>query len=256
MLLAVDLGNTTLGYAFFDGDTCMGRGVLLVGEVGDTDRLNRMRGEGEAPEEIAISSVNPGVLSELVGRIRKEWGRTPFVFREDFPPSIEILYENPREVGSDRLLNAIAAHRRYDGSTIVIDFGTAITFDLVSPEGAYLGGLILPGMALSAFSLWSRTALLPQVTVGRPGEGYGTNTRDAIRRGIYWGTVGAVDRVASTLRRSLEKRYGNPVHVVATGGDASLVWGDLPVIQGLDPLLTLEGLRIAYEEWRGAGREA
>ena len=155
-----------------------------------------------------------------------------------------ILVENPQTVGIDRLLNALAAYRRTKSSTIVIDFGTAITIDIVSKEGEFLGGLILPGIGTSAYALNKQTALLPEVNIKRPEKIIGKNVEDAIKAGIYFGTVGSVIHIIKELRRI----YGDLKYTIATGGDAKIFKKDIPEIDKFIPCLTLEGIRLAFKE--------
>jgi type III pantothenate kinase len=157
---------------------------------------------------------------------------------------IPTLVENSQTVGIDRLLNALAAYRRTKTSTIVIDFGTAITIDIVSKKGEFLGGLILPGMKTSACALNKQTALLPEVEIGRPKTIVGKNSEDAIKAGIYYGAVGSVNHIINELNRV----YGDLEYTIATGGDAKTLKKDIPEIDKFVPHLTLEGIRLAFED--------
>jgi len=240
MLLALDLGNTTLAYGLFDGAALVRRGSILVERIGVPDALDAL--SPERPGAVALASVNPGPAATLAAEIDRRWGLRAAVVGEDLPVPIEIRYDNPREVGADRLMNAVAARARYGRETIVVDFGTAVTFDLVDRTGAFLGGLILPGIDTAARALASRTALLSYVPMERPERLYGTSTREAIRCGIFWGTAGAVRSILGRLAPVL----GEP-RIVSTGGDAALFRGAIPEIEEILPDLTLEGIRLTFE---------
>jgi type III pantothenate kinase len=154
-----------------------------------------------------------------------------------------ILYENPREVGADRIVNAVAAYEKVKGAVIVVDFGTATTFDCVTPKGEYLGGVIAPGVQISADALFARAARLPRVEIAKPPKVVGRNTVNSMQSGIVYGYVGLVDGLVERLREEL----GYPCAVLATGGLARLIAPLSRTIQEADDVLTLVGLRILYE---------
>jgi type III pantothenate kinase len=154
-----------------------------------------------------------------------------------------ILYENPREVGADRIVNAVAAFERFKGGVIVVDFGTATTFDCVTPKGEYLGGVIAPGIQISADALFARAAKLPRVEIAKPPKVVGRNTLHSMQSGIVFGYVGLVDGIVERLRDELDY----PCAVIATGGLAPLIAPLSRTIQDVDDILTLTGLYILYE---------
>jgi type III pantothenate kinase len=154
-----------------------------------------------------------------------------------------ILYEPPRDVGADRIVNAVAAYEAYGGPCIVVDFGTATTFDAISAKGEYLGGAICPGIGISAEALFQRAAKLPRVDIVKPKAVIGKNTVGSMQAGLFYGYLSLVEGIVARMR---EEMGGRP-KVVATGGLAQLVLGDSTVVDHLDPLLTLNGLRILYE---------
>jgi type III pantothenate kinase len=157
-----------------------------------------------------------------------------------------ILYEAPREVGADRIVNAVAAFDAYGGPCIVVDFGTATTFDAISARGEYLGGAICPGIGISAEALFQRAAKLPRVEITRPKSVIGRNTVGSMQAGLYYGYLGLVEGIVTRMRQELA---GKPI-VVATGGQASLLLSGVAIVDHVDPFLTLTGLRILYERNR------
>jgi len=161
-----------------------------------------------------------------------------------------VRYDPPSDVGADRIVNGVAAFERYGGPCVVVDFGTATTFDAISREGEYLGGVICPGVQVSAEALFARAARLPRVEISRPEKVVGTSTVASIQSGLYFGYVGLVDGI---LRRMIAE-LGEGTRVIATGGLASLIGKGTDLIEVIDPDLTLEGLRLIYERNRDGGR--
>jgi type III pantothenate kinase len=156
-----------------------------------------------------------------------------------------VRYENPREVGADRIVNSIAAYEMFGGPVIAVDFGTATTFDCVSADGEYLGGAIFPGMLTSMEALFERTSMLHRVEIARPKSVIGKTTTAALQSGLLFGTAGMIDSMVERIRKEL-----GPARVVATGGLAGLVSNESAAIERVEPFLTLEGLRILYEKNR------
>ena len=195
-------------------------------------------------ENILVASVNPDIEPIFYKSLGKKNIKKILKIGREIKLRIPILVENPQTVGIDRLLNALAAYRRTKSSTIIIDFGTAITIDIVSKEGEFLGGLILPGIRTSAYALNKQTALLPEVDIKRPAEIIGKNVEDAIKAGIYFGTVGSVIHIIKEVRRI----YGDLKYTIATGGDANTLKKDISGIDKFIPCLTLEGIRLAFKE--------
>ena len=197
---------------------------------------------------IVIASVVPPLTGMLVAMVRDYFDRVPLLFEPAVNAGIPILIDNPAEVGADRIVNSIAAHATYGSGRpiIVIDFGTATTFDAVSAKGEYLGGVICPGPQVSADALVQRTAKLPRIDVRKPAHVIGTNTIAAMQSGLFWGYV---DMVEGLVRRMIAELGGSAV-VVATGGLASVVAPESPLIAHVDPELTLRGLRLVWERDR------
>lgn len=190
-----------------------------------------------------VSSVVPPVTPTLERMIQTYFGVTPFIVGPGVKTGISIVYDNPREVGADRIVNAVAAFNKYGGPLIIVDFGTATTFCAISERGEYLGGAIAPGIGISTEALFQRASKLPRIEIVRPRNIIGKNTISGMQAGIYYGFCGQVDRIVQLMTKEL---CGN-VKVIATGGLAELIAGDSEMIQIVDPFLTLEGLLNIYE---------
>ncbi|MEO8679437.1 MAG: type III pantothenate kinase, partial [Vicinamibacterales bacterium] len=199
----------------------------------------------EAINGIVIASVVPPLTGTLNEMAKEYFGREPLMFEPAINGGMPILYDNPAEVGADRVVNAIAALDRYGSGTpiIVVDFGTATTFDAISAKGEYLGGVICPGPQISAEALFQRAARLPKIDVRKPQRVVGTNTVASMQSGLFWGYV---DMVEGLVRRMTAELGGKAI-VVATGGLASVVAPESRLIEHVDPELTLRGLRLVWE---------
>jgi type III pantothenate kinase len=187
-----------------------------------------------------IGTVVPAALYHLRRLCRDWFDVEPIVARATLDWGFEIKIDNPEEVGADRLLNALAAHNHYRGPLVVIDFGTATTFDVVDKDGAYLGGVIAPGINLSIEALHQAAARLPRIGIGRPQVVIGRSTIPAMRSGIYWGYVGLIEGLLARI----EGEYGETLKAIATGGLAPLFAEGTTVLTTIDPDLTLDGLRL------------
>ncbi|MGE4281980.1 MAG: type III pantothenate kinase [Magnetospirillum sp.] len=247
MLLAIDAGNTNIVFAVFDGEQVRGEwrasthtdrtadelGVWLM-QLLTTENLHR-----EDISAVIIASVVPAIVFNLKTLCRRYFGCEPRVVGdESVQLGIKILLDRPEEVGADRLVNAVAAHKFYQGPLIVIDFGTATTFDVVDQEGNYCGGAIAPGINLSLEALHMAAAKLPRVAIGRPKQVIGKATVPAMMSGIFWGYVGLIEGLIGRM----EEEFGSKMLVVATGGLAPLFAESTPVINELASDLTLRGL--------------
>ena len=258
MLLALDVGNTNtvLGLYKLDGEkpelaahwrvtthhhqTSDEYGVLFV-------NLFEMYGFTHSNvHHIIISSVVPPVESTLRDVCAKYFNVQPLFVEPGIKTGMPVLVDNPAELGADRLVNAIAAFERYGGPCVVVDFGTATTFDVVSGKGEYLGGSIAPGIGISADALFARAARLGRVDIKRPAKVIGTNTVTHIQSGLYYGYIGLVDGI---LARIIEELCAEP-RVIATGGLARQISGDSRYIKEIDDMLTLDGLLILFERNR------
>jgi type III pantothenate kinase len=199
-------------------------------------------------KHIIISSVVPPVEGTLRRVCEKYFHLQPLFVEPGIKTGMPVLVDNPTELGADRLVNAIAAFERYGGPCIVVDFGTATTFDVISAKGEYLGGAISPGLGISADALFARAARLGRVDVKRPQKVIGTNTVTHLQSGLYYGYIGLVDGI---LERMI-KELGTDVRVISTGGLARQISGDSRYIAEIDDMLTLDGLRILFERNRSA----
>jgi len=199
--------------------------------------------EVSATTGIVISSVVPPLDSTLREVCERYFQIKPLFIEPGVKTGMPVHYDNPAEVGADRIVNSVAAFEKFGGPCIVVDFGTATTFDVVSPKGEYLGGIITPGIGISADALFKRTARLPRVDIRKPPRVIATNTVNSLQSGLYYGYIGLIDGILERLIDEL----GKEVKVVATGGLASLMGSGSKYIREVDDLLTLEGLRIIYD---------
>jgi type III pantothenate kinase len=190
-----------------------------------------------------VSTVVPPVLFAVEDFCRRHLKITPLVVGPGIKTGMPILYENPREVGADRIVNAVAAYERLHAGCIVVDFGTATTFDVVSPKGEYLGGAIAPGITISADALYTRASKLPRVEIVRPAKVIGRNTVASMQSGLVFGYAGLVDSIVERMRAEVDF----PARCLATGGLAPLIAKESRTIEEADEMLTLRGLKILFE---------
>ncbi|MFH1381363.1 MAG: type III pantothenate kinase [Chloroflexota bacterium] len=251
MLLAVDIGNTNIVLGVFDGEKLKAtwRMATDVHEMSDEYAallLTLLQHEG-----LKVSDINAVALCSVVPPLLRPWDELcqrylhtePLVIEPGVKTGVRIRMDNPREVGTDRIVNAAAAHHLYGGALIIIDMGTATTFDVVSKEGDYIGGAIAPGIAISAEALYTRTSALPRVGLVRPKYAIGSNTVNAMQSGIVFGYVGLIEGIVARIDQEL----GEKALVVATGGYAGLIAKETKAIDKVEPDITLVGLRLIYE---------
>jgi type III pantothenate kinase len=254
MLLVIDIGNTNTVLGVFNGSHLMASWRLetkqsqTADEYGILSRnLFTLAGiEFTKIRSIIIASVVPPLNSVLEEMALKYFKVKALFVEPGIKTGVPVLYDSPADVGADRIVNAVAAYEKYGGPAIVVDFGTATTFDAISAKGEYLGGVIAPGPGISAEALFKRTARLPRVEIRAPSKVIGTSTVGSIQSGLYFGYIGLVDGILEHMIQEL----GSNTVVVATGGYASLIGSGVHLIRHVDPELTLEGLRLIHERNR------
>jgi type III pantothenate kinase len=252
MLLTIDVGNTNTVLGVFRGEELVANWRLTtareqtVDEYGVLTRnLFTLAGlDRDAITGVIISSVVPPVNWTLAEMARVYFGKKALFVELGVKTGMAVLVDNPSEVGADRIVNGVAAFHKYGGPCIVVDFGTAITFDAISAKGEYLGGVIAPGLGISSEALFARAARLPRVEIKDPGKVIGTNTVTHMQAGLYYGSVDMVDGMLARMKKEL----GENVKVVATGGQARLVAKGSKHIEHTDDFLTLTGLRLIWEK--------
>jgi len=251
MLLVVDIGNTSICFGVYTGKKLIGswRISTITGKTSDeygteimsfldSGKIDRGKISG-----VAISCVVPSLLSVFEEVSETYFLVKPLVVNRASESGMTILYDNPKEVGTDRISTSIAAFELYGGPVIVVDFGTATTFDVINEKGEYMGGVIAPGVGISSQALFERAAQLPHVELSKPESIIGKNTRKSMQAGIVYGAIGQVKEVLSRIRREIG---GNP-KIVATGGYAGLIAPEVGMIDTINRDLVLEGLRIIWE---------
>ena len=251
MLLVIDVGNTNTALGVFEGKQLQAHWRLTTNREQTADEYgilirNLFSLEGIEPSRIdgiMIASVVPP-LNALLEEMAKKYFKLDALFLEPGTRTgMSIHYDNPSEVGADRIANAVAAFEKYGGPCVIVDFGTAITFDAISEKGEYLGGIISPGLGIAAEALFARAARLPRVDIREPERVIGTNTVASMQSGLFYGAVGLVDGILDRLMGVL----GPGTRVVATGGQAPLIASASKYKLPVDSWLTLDGLRIIYE---------
>ncbi len=251
MLLTIDIGNTNIKIGIFDGDELKATWNIATGIHRTADEyggvlLNLMERKKVSPSKItgiALCSVVPPLVPAFVELCRKYLDCEPLVVEAGVKTGMRIRLDNPKEVGSDRVVDAVAAQHLYGKPLIIVDLGTATTFSVVSQEGDYLGGAIAPGVVIATEALYTRTAALPRIRLSRPEQAIGRNTVAAMQSGIIFGHVGLIEGMI----RRIEQELGNKAKVIATGGQAYFLAQEIPVVEIVNPDLTLIGLRLIYE---------
>jgi type III pantothenate kinase len=254
MLLALDAGNTNITIGAFDRGSLMGRWRLRTIREQTADEwgillrniFSLANLDLAAVDGMIISSVVPAVDQPLTAMCERYFHRQPLYVTSATDIGLSIRYDNPREVGADRLVNAVAAWFKYGGPAVVVDLGTTINFDCVSHDGAFCGGLICPGIAMSIGGLFAQTARLPMVDFREPLQLIGTNTIGAIQSGLYYGFTGMIDGILERVFVEL----GDGCKAIATGGQGHMIARSSRLVKIADEDLTLEGLRIIWERSR------
>ena len=254
MLLVIDVGNTNIVLGVYDNDKLINDWRIATVKDRTSDEYGLLMEQifkyhGINPldvEDVIISSVVPTLMYTLEAMSNKYFDCSPLIVGPGIKTGMHIRYDNPKEVGADRIVNAVSAYERYGGPIIIVDFGTAITFCAISKEGDYLGGAIAPGIRISSEALFLRTAKLPKVELIKPEGVICKNTVNSIQAGLVYGYIGLVDNIIGKMKYELREE-GEVKTVVATGGFASLIASESEHINKVDKLLTLDGLRIIYK---------
>ncbi len=253
MLLVVDVGNTNIVFGVYQEDKLLYDWRIATEKDRTSDEYGLLfeqifKYHGLCPkdvEDVIISSVVPTLMYTLSAMSTKYFNREPIIVGPDIKTGVNIKYDNPREVGADRIVNAVAGYKKYGGPLIIVDFGTAITFCAISKKGDYLGGAIAPGIKISSEALFLRTAKLPKVELLKPEKVIAKNTINSIQSGLVYGYIGLVDYIIERMIKEMEDE-GEVKTVIGTGGFSSLIASESKYINEIDKLLTLDGLRIIY----------
>lgn len=255
MLLTIDIGNTNVVYGIFDKDNLITsfrqRTSLNITVDEVATYLHSIFSLKDLKfsniDGIIIACVVPPVQETYVSLCKRYFQREPLIVGPGIKTGIQILYENPKEVGADRIVNAVGALEKYKKSCIIIDFGTATTFDAVRASREYLGGAIAPGIGISMDALFSRTSKLPRVDFKKPPSVIGKNTVNSIQAGVVFGYIGIVEYIVRLMKREMNEA---DIIVIATGGLSEIISKETDVVDIVDPDLTLDGLRYIYERNR------
>ncbi len=252
MILVIDIGNTTMEFGIFDGEKLVdafrlgSKRDISSDEVGlfSTQFFKQRHIPMETIDDVVISSVVPQLNYSITSAVKKYFGLEPYIIGENLQCKIPNLYETPKDVGVDRLVDSYAAVRKYGAPVIIVDFGTATTCEAVSAKGEYLGGLIYPGIKISMDSLYEKASKLPKIELVKPEMTIGKNTVASMQSGAYFGYLGAVEKMVKSLKAVL----GEEAKVVATGGFSRLFESETEIFDHIDQRLPLDGIRMVYED--------
>ena len=255
MLLAIDIGNTHTVFGVFNKSKLTAEWRVTSSHPGTEDEvgaqlmafLQQFKVTSRKIDGVCISSVVPNLTDTYVTMSEKYFGHHPIVVSASLDLGIRILYDDPSQVGADRLCNAIAGFSKYRGPLIIIDFGTATTFDIVAGNGDYLGGVIAPGIETAATDLHRRAAKLPKVELHFPKSIVATDTVSSMQAGIMYGAVDSMEGIVGRLQKEIRRRENRPAKVIATGGFSKLMSQHSAIIEACEPSLVLDGVRMIYE---------
>ena len=266
MLLAIDVGNTNLVVGVFEGDKLVESWRLATDNRRSADEYGTMIESMITREnikladidDIIISSVVPSILFTLEHMCLKFYDKNPIVVEQGIKTGLRIRYDDPRQLGSDRIVNCVAAHQRYGGNLIVIDYGTATTFSCVTEEGDFIGGAIAPGIKTQAAALFEHTAKLPNVDLEIPGKFICRNTSEAMQSGLIYGHMGFTEHMIDGMKKEMAEMQGckpEDIKVIATGGMATMMESGVDCIDHIDRRLTLDGLQMLHEKNKGLNKK-
>lgn len=252
MLLAIDVGNTNSAIGVYQGDTLVGNWRVSTTKERTSDEtgmllISILQHAGISPaqvKDVIMCSVVPPAMHSIINAIKKYFRINPILVEPGIKTGINIKYENPREVGTDKIVNAVGALKLYGGPVIIVDFGTATTFCAVNRKGDYLGGIISPGIKISAEALFNKASMLPRIEINKPKHIIGRTTVNSMQSGIFYGFVGQTDYIVRLMKKEMS---GDNIKVVATGGMANLIASESAMIDEVNTLLTLEGLKVVYQ---------
>ena len=255
MLLAIDIGNTNIVWGIYNNHTLAAHWRLATDTKRTSDEYGilfttLLAAAGIPSQRVSgaiISSVVPILTPTFEEMVEKSFGQHPLLVTSETDTALKLAYANPKEIGSDRLVNAAAAYHKYRRDLIIVDFGTATTFCVVTRDGRYLGGVIAPGLGISAEALFTRAAKLAKVEFARPKTVIGSDTASSIQAGLLFGYAGLVD----SLVLRMEQELGQSALVIATGGLSPILAAETTTIQKIEPFLTLDGLELLYRRTTG-----
>lgn len=256
MLLVIDVGNTNITLGIFKGEELLGDFRMTTKFLRTSDEygiliLALLETKGVTPndvEAVILASVVPGIMHSLKNSIMKYFNIKPFEIGTGTKTGIKITTANPKEIGSDRIVDAVAAYELYGGPLIVIDFGTATTYDMITEDGAFMAGITSPGIRICANALWNETAKLPEIEIKKPKSILAKETISSMQAGLVYGYIGQTEYI---VRKMIEESQLPDVKVIATGGLGKIIADETDVIQIYDPMLTLKGLKIIYNKSKG-----